>query len=146
MLLDKVEETEYEDCLNIWELSVRATHNFISEEDINYFKPLILNEFLPAVQLYCIKNENSKMMGFMGIADRKVEMLFVLPDYFRQGVGTKLMLYALNELDINAVDVNEQNNSAFIFYKKLGFEVIKRSEVDGMGKPYPILHLKIQDY
>ncbi len=146
MFLDKVAETEYEDCLNIWELSVRATHNFISEEDINYFKPLILNEFLPAVQLYCIKNENSKIMGFMGIADRKVEMLFVLPDYFRQGVGKKLMQYALNELDINAVDVNEQNTSALTFYKKLGFEVIKRSEVDDMGKPYPILHLRIQEY
>ncbi|SMF20346.1 GNAT family N-acetyltransferase [Desulfovibrio gilichinskyi] len=146
MFLDKVAETEYKDCLNIWELSVRATHNFLSEEDINYFKPLILNEFLPAVQLYCIKNKNSKIIGFMGVADRKVEMLFVLPDYFRQGIGTKLMQYALDELDINSVDVNEQNDSAFIFYRKLGFKVIERSEVDDMGKPYPILHLKVSTF
>lgn len=145
MYLDKGTETEYNACIDIWELSVRATHSFLSEKDINYFKPLILKEFLPAVQLYCIKNKNSEVVGFMGIADRKVEMLFVLPEYFRKGIGTQLMQYALTELNINSVDVNEQNDSAYRFYLKLGFKVFKRSEVDDMGKPYPILHLKISN-
>ena len=41
------------------------------------------------------------------------------------------------------LDVNEQNLQALGFYLKQGFEVIGRSEVDGMGQPYPLLHMRL---
>jgi len=41
-----------------------------------------------------------------------------------------------------SVDVNEQNQQAVGFYRRLGFEVEGRSEVDSMGKPFPLLHLR----
>ncbi|PSG70607.1 GNAT family N-acetyltransferase, partial [Escherichia coli] len=37
--------------------------------------------------------------------------------------------------------VNEQNEQAVGFYKKVGFKVTGRSEVDDLGKPYPLLNL-----
>jgi hypothetical protein len=41
------------------------------------------------------------------------------------------------------VDVNEQNPQAVGFYLHIGCEVVGRSELDGMGKPYPLLHLRL---
>lgn len=40
------------------------------------------------------------------------------------------------------MDVNEQNQSAKLFYQVMGFEEYDRSEVDDAGREYPILHLK----
>ncbi|WP_317130123.1 hypothetical protein [Flavobacterium profundi] len=55
--IDNIEKVEYNEVVNIWEASVRATHHFLKEEDIQYFKPLILNTYLDAVELKCVRNE-----------------------------------------------------------------------------------------
>lgn len=44
----------------------------------------------------------------------------------------------VSELTTN---VNEQNTQAVRFYKKIGFKVMGRSEMDDLGKPYPLLNL-----
>ncbi len=46
-----INQSEYQDVLAVWEASVRATHHFLTEEDIKYFKPLILYTYLDAVEL-----------------------------------------------------------------------------------------------
>lgn len=42
-------------------------------------------------------------------------------------------------------DVNEQNSQAVGFYERMGFRRAGRSEVDGEGRPYPLIHLEYQD-
>lgn len=142
----KVKDTtlqDYPELLALWENSVRATHDFITEQDITSFKPMILEQAFPAVSLKCIKNNNNVILGFIGIHQQKVEMLFILNEARGQGIGKKLMEYAIAELSVNRVDVNEQNPLAIGFYQHLGFKVTSRSPVDDMGKPFPILHLKL---
>ena len=129
--------------VDLWETSVRATHHFLDEAAIQFFKPLILNEFLQAVDLYYFKDEWGIITGFLGVADGKIEMLFVHPNQFGKGTGKKLLLFANEKLGANHVDVNEQNEQAVGFYKHMGFEVVSRSETDGMGKPFPLLHMKL---
>ena len=70
-------------------------------------------------------------------------MLFIDPEFRAKGIGRILAHFAVAELKIENVDVNEQNLQALGFYQKLGFKIKNRSEFDGKGKPYPILHLKI---
>lgn len=140
-----VEESDYPELTCLWERSVRATHNFLPENDILFFRPLILNAFLPQVKLYCTKGSLGVIHGFIGVADDKVEMLFVDPEYFGQGLGKALLNYAVETLNIHFVDVNEQNQQAVNFYLKYGFKIKGRSETDGMGKPYPLLHLALTD-
>jgi putative acetyltransferase len=41
------------------------------------------------------------------------------------------------------VDVNEQNDQAVGFYRRMGFEVAGRSAVDGLGQPFPLLHMRL---
>lgn len=134
---------DYTSIVDVWEASVRATHHFLKEEDIQYFKPLILTEFLNAVQLHCIKIDN-RIVAFLGTSSDKIEMLFVHPAFHGKGVGKTLLLHAINKLNKTLVDVNEQNEQAVSFYKRFGFEVVNRSAQDAMGKPYPILHMKLK--
>ena len=41
------------------------------------------------------------------------------------------------------VDVNEQNEPAVKFYLLMGFAIEGRSDLDGTGKPFPLLHLRL---
>ena len=87
--------------------------------------------------------EDSYRIGFIGIDENKVEMLFIKSKYFKKGIGKKLLEYVIKNHNINELDVNEQNQNAVNFYKYMGFEVINRSEKDGFGKPFPLLHMKL---
>lgn len=143
MRIDTVDRNEYGAIVDLWEASVRATHTFLPEEDIQYFKPLIRDQYLDAVDLRSAKNASGEILGFLGVADGKIEMLFIAPDRFGQGIGRQLLDYAIREMGATLVDVNEQNPQAIGFYEHCGFRVFKRSPLDGLGKPYPILHMQL---
>ncbi|MCR9226794.1 MAG: acetyltransferase [Flavobacteriaceae bacterium] len=144
LTIDKINKIEYSEVVNVWEASVRATHHFLKEEDIEYFKPLILNTYLDAVELRCIRNSENKIVGFLGVADQNLEMLFIDPEYRGKKIGKALLDYAITKLNVIKVDVNEQNEQAVGFYKHCGFEVIGRSELDASGKPYPTFHMELK--
>ena len=143
MIVENVLPENYAEMLSVWENSVRATHDFITEEDIESFKPIIIEQAFPAVTLRCVKNESGSILGFVGIHDSKVEMLFVLNEARGRGVGRVLLQYAIKQLDATNVDVNEQNPQAIGFYEHMGFKVVSRSPHDDMGKPFPILHMTL---
>ena len=126
----------------IWEASVRATHHFLSEQEILFYKPLVEEDYLPSADLYCI-TDGLLPCGFMGIAGSHLEMLFVHPDTIGQGYGKQLLEYAIQNLGVSTVDVNEQNTHALDFYLYNGFEITGRDALDGQGRPFPILHLKL---
>lgn len=135
-------EQDYDELLRVWEASVRSSHHFLTEDDIQFYKPLIRNEYFPAVTLYIIRDERSKhIAAFMGLSDELIEMLFVDPSQQGKGYGKLLIEYAIREKNIRKVDVNEQNKQALNFYLNRGFEIISRDAIDGQGKPYPILHM-----
>ncbi|MEM6719257.1 MAG: GNAT family N-acetyltransferase [Bacteroidota bacterium] len=142
--IDTIHNSEYEEVVAIWEASVRATHDFLKEEDIQYFKPLILNTYLDAVDLQCIRNEQKEIIGFLGVAEHNLEMLFIRPDYIGKSIGKSLLNYAIQHMKVTKVDVNEQNEQALGFYQHFGFHVVSRSELDASGKPYPILHMELK--
>ena len=112
------------------------------DAEIDNLKPLILNEYFHFVLLHKYV-QHGQIVGFIGTSNDTIEMLFINPDFRGKGVGRVLTNFAVKDLKIKKVDVNEQNFQAIRFYEKLGFKVIGRSELDGQNKPYPILHLTI---
>lgn len=136
---------DYAEIVEVWEASVRATHDFLTEDEIARLKPMVLNKYLDAVNLDCVKNMAGEIVGFIGIQGDRIEMLFIDPDYRGRSVGKFLTRYAVEEIGATKVDVNEQNPQAVGFYEHLGFEIIGRSPFDGQGKPFPLLHLKMPD-
>lgn len=137
-------KADHPELLALWEESVRATHAFLPEADILALKPLILHEYFGQVELFALRGEEGGIRAFMGVAEDRLEMLFVRPDCLRQGLGGRLARHALETLGVRAVDVNEQNPDALAFYLRLGFRVAGRSETDGQGRPYPLLHLSVE--
>lgn len=132
---------DYSQLMKIWETSVKSTHDFLAKSDFELLKTIIPRDFFPQVKLFSIF-ENDEIKAFLGVSDDNLEMLFVNAASRGKGLGKFAVDYALNNLKIYKVDVNEQNLQAVGFYKKLGYHQIGRSEVDGMGKPYPLLHLE----
>lgn len=130
--------------LQVWEASVRATHDFLSESDIATIKPQVASGLMNVPVLIAgVYSSAVSAVAFMGICERKVEMLFVSPDRIGQGIGSKLITYAREHFGIETVDCNEQNPRALAFYQKHGFAVGGRSERDSLGLPFPILHLRL---
>lgn len=142
-MIYEVKHTEYDALISVWESSVKATHDFLTETDFNFYKELIPS-FWDSVQLHCIKNDTGRIIGFIGTVEDRLEMLFVHADEIGKGVGKKLMQHALEHLNVQQVDVNEDNIQAIGFYEHFGFRVTSRSETDGFGKAYSILHMELQ--
>ena len=131
----------------LWEASVRATHHFLAEADIQSIRARLEPDYFPQVELWVVRGTGGEPLAFLGAAVDagvgRVEMLFVHPAAFGHGHGTRLLRHAVEELGACEVDVNEQNPAALAFYQSRGFTVSGRSERDGQGRPYPLLHLRL---
>ena len=82
------------------------------------------------------------IVGFMGASDGRLEMLFVAPEARGKGIGKRLVHEGFVNLSVSEVTVNEQNPQAIGFYRRMGFRVYKRTDVDEQGRPYPLLYMK----
>lgn len=134
-------EAQHTQLAAIWESSVRATHHFLSPEDIEFYKHIVQTEAFKTITLHCIKDNNDNIIGFSGIHGNNLEMLFVHANYIGKGAGKALLEHAIKTLGITKVDVNEDNKEAHQFYERNGFRIIGRSPLDESGKAYPILHM-----
>ncbi|AOJ71492.1 MULTISPECIES: acetyltransferase [Burkholderia] len=125
----------------IWHRSVRATHTFLSEQDIRELYPQVRNTYLPNVTVWIDEAIDGRIAGFVGANGARIEMLFVDPDLVGQGVGTRLLDHVRAEHPRLSVDVNEQNPLAHGFYRRYGFKDVGRSETDSAGRPFPLIHM-----
>ena len=131
-----------DEMLDIWERSVRATHDFLSTERINELIPLVRKYLASGDSEFWVIVDGASVCGFMGMHADKIESLFLAPEKMRQGLGTQLVKFATTLHDPLFVDVNEENVASASFYEAFGFERIGRSELDDQGNPHPLLHLK----
>ena len=128
----------------VWEDAVRATHDFLTEEDILFFRGF-LPEVFGRLDVRVAEREGA-VAGFVATAERHVEALFVAPALHGQGLGRMLLDHVVGADPSTAwtVDVNEQNPGATRFYEHYGFVRIGRSELDASGRPFPLLHLALR--
>ena len=141
--MSEVEPADFPRVVEVWEASVRATHDFVRNEDIEFFRPMV-RSVLPSFEMVaCIRDVAGQVAGYIAVAEGKVEMLFVHPQARGQGVGRKLLTHAVDAYGAVTLDVNEQNDQAVGFYQRMGFEVVGRSDLDSTGKPYPLLHMQL---
>ena len=140
-MIRKIKVTDYPRLMEIWESAVLSTHDFLKEEDFLYYKER-LPVYFQYVNLFGFEQEGI-LIGFMGIAEGNLEMLFIDNKYRGAGNGKKLITNAIDNLQVTKVDVNEQNVQAVGFYEYMGFNIYKRSNLDGEGKEYLILHMQL---
>ena len=102
--------------LAVWESSVRATHLFLSEDEIESIKKYVPQALKEIPFLTIIENENQIPVGFMGIVEQHLEMLFISHEERGKGLGKELLKYGIEKYSVNDLAVNEQNPLAKGFY------------------------------
>jgi putative acetyltransferase len=127
----------------VWESSVKATHGFLNENDIIALRPFV-ETAIREIDHLIVAYENKGAVGFMGISQDNLEMLFLDPASIGKGIGKRLITKAIQEYGVLYVDVNEQNPNAEKFYQHFGFAVFERTEADEMGNPFPVLKMKLR--
>ena len=130
--------------LTVWENWVLATQDFLIQSDFEEIKGLVESINFSDFQVFCLISENL-VLGFVGVAEKKIEMLFLDPKHFGRGLGKKLLSFAVKELNADKLDVNEQNVKAIKFYQKFGFVTFERTDKDDQGRNYSLLRMKIAD-
>ncbi|HAU5602931.1 TPA: acetyltransferase [Citrobacter koseri] len=133
-------QDEGEKLIAIWCRSVDATHHFLSASYRSELEELV-RSFLPEAPLWVAVTEQDEPIAFMLLTGQHMDALFVDPDVRGCGVGKLLVEHAITLAPELTTNVNEQNEQAVGFYKKMGFKVTGRSEVDDLGRPYPLLNL-----
>lgn len=127
--------------VDVWEHSVRATHAFLSAQEI-----LAIREFVPqalsGVERLVVALEGGVPLGFMGAEAGRLEMLFLAPEARGRGLGRQLLEEAIARYSVEELTVNEQNPQAVGFYEHQGFRTYKRTELDEEGRPYPLLYMR----
>ena len=137
-------ENLIKELLNVWEDSVKATHTFLSNEEIENIKTYVPQALTEVEHLIVAEDENYKPIAFMGIERNKLEMLFIKNSKRGKGLGKKLLNFGIEKYSVNELAVNEQNLEAKGFYEHMGFKVYKRNELDDQGNPYPVLYMRLE--
>ena len=127
--------------VDVWERSVRKTHAFLYEEEIAEIK-LFVPQALASVETLVVAKRDGSPVGFMGVQDGRLEMLFLDPEARGRGLGRALLTYGIEQLGVNELTVNEQNPQAVGFYEHLGFKTHRRTETDEEGRPHPLLYMR----
>ncbi|MEG2254903.1 MAG: GNAT family N-acetyltransferase [Vagococcus sp.] len=144
MLQNRVaNEVEHPLIIDLWERSVSQTHSFLTQEDQAFFKEHLPN-YLNEVDVLLWK-DGKDIIGFSGVTNDNLDMLFLDPDFIGKQYGSHILNWLVANKGVTRLDVNEQNEKAKEFYLQHGFVVASRSDTDGFGKNYPILHLVKQD-
>lgn len=128
--------------LQVWERSVQASHDFLSASEIEQIKIYVPQALAKVPHLLVAVDEEGRPLGFMGIADTSLEMLFLAPEAHGQGLGRRLLQFGIAHHGVNTLTVNEQNPQALGFYEHMGFVVERRTELDEQGNPYPLLYMR----
>ena len=126
----------------IWEDSVRASHLFLSEAEIQKIKAYVPHALTGVSHLLVAERAQGQPVAFMGIEGPRLEMLFLSPAERGAGLGRQLLEYGIRHYHLQELTVNEQNPQAVGFYQHMGFETYRRTDCDEQGGPYPLLYMK----
>lgn len=135
-------DTDYSALLEIWRRSVEATHEFLTPADVDVIEQDVAT-YLPQMSDLRVAEEGGQLIGFIAIENDTVEMLFVEALAQGRGIGSALLASVVTGRESIRVAVNEQNPSGRNFYAVKGFTEIGRSETDGEGRAFPLLHLHL---
>ena len=128
----------------LWERSVRASHDFISDDEVASLSPLVAEILASdALEWWVLAEIDGAPLGFMGMTGDAIEALFLEPTARGAGGGRALVEHA-QRLRGGAltVEVNEENEPARRFYERMGFVVVGRLALDGQGRPHPLLQMR----
>lgn len=118
--------------MEIWDEELTIKPDYIKENIV--FKLMENDE---AIGYYSLEKKSEKLV--------KLENLFILPEFIGQGFGEYLMDHAFlkaEELGYEEMTLDSDPN-AYLFYEKLGFEIIGQKETSIKDRYLPIMKISL---
>jgi putative acetyltransferase len=137
--LRDADPADHEALVGIWRRAVEATHDFLTAAAVDAFEAR-LREELPRAAVRVATGPAGEPLGFLAARGGEIDMLFVDPPAHGRGVGSALLDDV--RAPILTLQVNEQNETAWAWYRRRGFVGTGRSDTDADGLPYPLIHLR----
>lgn len=81
--------------------------------------------------------------GVMRVSGNELEKLYVEPQFQSQGIGAKLLEYAVNECNISFLWALEYNTRGIAFYKSHGFKLTGEKMIE--DEWVPLLKMELAD-
>jgi hypothetical protein len=85
--ISPVRPEDYPRIVEVWEASVRATHYFVSEPDVQSFKPVVREGLPQSETLVCMRDANGEVIGFIAVREDEAESLSIHPAWRGKGIG-----------------------------------------------------------
>lgn len=108
--------------IDIWLTASIEAHHFIPAP---YWKSKIdemRNIYLPMSETYLLE-DNGQVFGFISLVEDHLAALFVSTTAQNQGYGRALLNHAMDLRNVLKLQVYQENQPAFHFYLKNGFQV-----------------------
>lgn len=122
----------------IWDAASAAGYPFLSNEERSAERVLIRDRFLPSA-LTWVAESDGVAVGFLSLLAHEIAGLFVLPSHQRRGIGGLLVARAIDPAQESVVHVYTANAAALDFYRGMGFQPMGWKDVDGLGRPHPMV-------
>lgn len=123
-MIRKKDSKDIKKIMDIWIASNLDAHNFISK-DYFYNNFDIVKDAIENATVYVYEQE-SKVIGFVGINQEFIEGIFVDRNYRSKGIGKKLIDYCKKNYNTLSLNVYCKNKKAIEFYKREGFEICEK--------------------
>lgn len=83
--------------VEVWEKSVRVTHLFLSDSEIENIKDYVPQALRGIESLVIAEDGNHIPVAFMGIEEGSLEMLFITPKERGKDLGKQLIQYGIEK-------------------------------------------------
>jgi len=147
-MIKQFEPSQIDTVMKVWLKTTITAHSFIPEQYWIENYDIVRNEYMPMSTIF-IYEEDDTIKAFISIIENTfvenpfIGALFVLKDYERQGIGTKLLNYCKSLYSSLELGVYIANISAVNFYKHGGFTVKTEQPNEDSGyKEYTMIWTK----
>ena len=119
------QKEDTESLIAVWFEASIIAHDFVPEDFWRKERAAIRDKYLSMAETYVYESDG-RVAGFISLLGDHIGGLFVSPEAQRQGIGRALVLHVSEIREELTVDAFVKNPGALAFYRRMGFEAIRR--------------------
>lgn len=132
-MIRNIESKDIDKIMAIWLKSTIKAHDFIDEGYWNNNYNTVKNVYIPMSDTF-VYEDKENIKGFISIINSEfIGALFVGIDCQGNGVGKKLIDYAMNKYKKLNLEVYKDNKKSVDFYMNRGFKIVKEQKNEDSG-------------
>lgn len=90
--------------VEVWQRSVQATRLFLSAPEIAAIRTYAPQALCGVEHLIVAQDESGTPVGFMGVQENRLEMLFLDPEARGQGLGARLLCLGMEQYGVSELN------------------------------------------